>query len=96
MERVEPGKRQVALSVNQIFSLARMVRNARRKKERQIDKSTFVPEPGKRHAGDYTHDKLCDLEDLLCEALGITWEELDDAAAKNAADNRQRSDGLAG
>jgi hypothetical protein len=71
------------MSVGQVLALARLVRHALKKQKRSNEQSTFVPEPGKRHAGEYVVQQYEKLYDLLLDAAGATAQDLEDGGQPN-------------
>lgn len=59
----------ITVEARQLKRLAGLARQARRKAQQQLAKSTFVPEPGKRHAGEIAVSELTRLEHQLRDAL---------------------------
>ena len=66
------------LTRSEVKHLASLQRNWIRKKERSVAKSTFVPEPGRTHAGERAVEAGLELLGRLEEAMGETvqvWED---------------------
>ena len=58
-------RRLLAVSYKEALTLHSLARWRRRKAERQLAKSRFVPEPGKRHAGEINVEISRALEERL-------------------------------
>lgn len=58
-------RRLLAVTYKEALTLHSLARWKRRKAERQLAKSTFVPEPGHRHAGEINVEKSRALEEHL-------------------------------
>lgn len=68
MATPEVVRTTVELSESEVKSLISMTSNWKKRAIRQRLKSTFVPEPGKRHAGDAAIEKYDRLLNKLREA----------------------------
>lgn len=62
-------RRLLAVTYNEALTLHSLARWKRRKEERQRAKSTFVPEPGRRHMGDVSIERSRALEEHLMDFL---------------------------
>lgn len=75
-----------------VLTLARLARHALRRRLRDIERSTFVPEPGKRNAAEVVAERLARTIETLCTAAGVDVASLDDGGVPRRRQHQESPD----